>query len=145
MLRWLTFKSKIEKKIVLVMSLEYRPVTQSILCLIFSMYVRTIQYLNQGGWESQKQFAVYYSDTPVTLKQGHQTWYELVYPKQGYNDAKFEKPLLNSIHEKACDKVFCWIRTCPLSPLDMCKVKISGIFMTCLMYLQILWSFNLIR
>ena len=42
----------------------------------------------------KKQFAVYDSDTPVTLKQGqgHQTWYELVDPKQGYNHAKFERP-----------------------------------------------------
>ena len=39
-----------------------------------------------------KQLAVYDSDAPVTLKQGqsHQTWYELVDPKQGYNNAKFE-------------------------------------------------------
>ena len=33
--------------------------------------------------------------------QGHQTWYELVDSKQGYNKAKFEKPHLNSVHEKA--------------------------------------------
>ena len=39
----------------------------------------------------KKQFAIYDSDTPVTLKQGqdHQTWYKLVDPKQGYNYAKF--------------------------------------------------------
>ena len=44
----------------------------------------------------------------MTLKQGHghQTWYELVDPKQGYNNAKFEKPRLNSVHEKANDKDF---------------------------------------
>ena len=48
------------------------------------------------------------SDTPVTLKQGqgHQTWYELVDPSQGYNNAKFEKPHLNSVYEKNNDEVF---------------------------------------
>ena len=67
------------------MSRKYTPVTQSILCLIFLMYVRIIQHLNYGGQESKKQFAVYDSDTPVTLKQGrgHQTWYKLVDHKQG--------------------------------------------------------------
>ena len=50
------------------------------LCLIFLRYVRTIQRLNYGGQESKKHFAVYDSDTAVTLKQdkGHQAWYELV-------------------------------------------------------------------
>ena len=38
--------------------------------------------------------------------QGHQSWYELVDSKQGYNNAKFEKPHLNSVHEKANDVVF---------------------------------------
>ena len=43
----------------------------------------------------------------MTLKQnqGHQTWGELVDPKQGYNDKKFKKPHLNSVCEKA-NKVF---------------------------------------
>ena len=41
----------------------------------------------------KKQFAVDDSDTPMTLKQyqGHQTWYKLVDPKQGYNNVKFIK------------------------------------------------------
>ena len=57
----------------------------------------------------KKYFAVYDSDTPVTVKldQGHKTWYELVDPKKGYNNAKFEKPPLNSVRERANDKVFC--------------------------------------
>ena len=48
------------------------------------------------------------TDIPVTLKygQGHQTWYELVDPKQGYNLAKSEKPPLNSVCQKPIDKVF---------------------------------------
>ena len=40
----------------------------------------------------------------------HQTCYELVEPKQGYNNAQFEKPHLNSASEKVNDKVFCQIR-----------------------------------
>ena len=57
------------------------------------MYVRTIQSSIYGGHESKNQFAIYNSDTPVTLKQGqgHQTWYELVDPKQVYINAKFKK------------------------------------------------------
>ena len=41
----------------------------------------------------KKQFAVDDSDTSMTLKQyqGHQTWYKLVDPKQGYNNVKFIK------------------------------------------------------
>ena len=37
--------------------------------------------------------------TPKILKQGqgHPTWYELVDHKQGYTNAKFEKPHLNSV------------------------------------------------
>ena len=55
----------------------------------------------------KKQFIVYDSDTPVTWKrQDHQTWYQLVDPKQGNNYAKFEKPHLNRVREKANDKVF---------------------------------------
>ena len=47
----------------------------------------------------------------MTLKQsqGHQTRYELVDHKQGYNNAEFVKPRLNSDREKkrkANDKVF---------------------------------------
>ena len=41
----------------------------------------------------KKQFAVYDSDTPVTLKQGqgHQTWLELVDSKQDFINAKMSK------------------------------------------------------
>ena len=72
------------------------------------MYIRTIQRLNYNRQKSRKQVAVYESDIPMTLKQGqgHKTWYELVDAKHSYNDAKFEKPRLNSVREKANDKVF---------------------------------------
>ena len=58
----------------------------------------TIQRLKYSGQDFKKQFAVNDSDRPMTLKQGHghQTWYELVDPKQGYNNAKSEKPCLNN-------------------------------------------------
>ena len=48
----------------------------------------------------------------MILKQGQglQTRYKLVDPKQGYNNAKFEKPRSNSVREKANDKSFCQIR-----------------------------------
>ena len=59
-----------------------------------------MQHVNHGGQGSKKQFAVMIL-TPVTMKQGqgHQTWYDSVDPKQGYNNAKFEKPPLHSVHE----------------------------------------------
>ena len=45
------------------------------LCIIFLLYIATTQRLNYRGQESETQFAVYISDTRVTLKQtqGHQT------------------------------------------------------------------------
>ena len=57
------------EKIMSVMSLKYIPVTQSILCLILLMHVRTIQYL-QWTRILKKASAVYDSNIPVTLKQG---------------------------------------------------------------------------
>ena len=57
------------------------------------------------------QFAVYISDTPVTLKQsqGHQTYNDNVHPKQGYNHAKLEKSCFRGVWEKAHIKVcFKW-------------------------------------
>ena len=73
------------------------------------MYVRTIQHLTTVDKNLKQQFAVYYSHTPVTLKQiqGHQTCYELVDHKQGYNYAQFEKPRLNSVRESANNNFVC--------------------------------------
>ena len=66
------------------------------------MHVSTTKHLNCDGQESKEQLAVYNSDTPVTLKQGHghQTQYELVDLKQGYNMKSVKKPRLNSVREK---------------------------------------------
>ena len=47
-------------------------------------------------------------DTPVTLKQDqdHQTWYELVDTKQGYDNAKNGKTLLKQCLGKKTAEVF---------------------------------------
>ena len=74
----------------------------------------------------KKQFAVYDSETSVTLKQGQgdQIRYELVNPKHGYDDAKFAKPCLNSVRERANNKKFLSNQeTCQLSPLNTCESK----------------------
>ena len=63
-----TTQIQVQNRIAFVMSLKYTPVAKSI--LIFLVCVRFTQHLNHGGQESEKQFAVYDSDTPVTLKQG---------------------------------------------------------------------------
>ena len=97
--------------------------------------------------EKKKQFVVYNSDKPLTFKQGqgHQTWYELAEPKQGYNNAKFQKPCLNSVHKKAKDKVFVKSGNTSVTSLEYVqKVINSRLFMTCLMHLTIQQSFNLI-
>ena len=49
------------------------------------------------------QFAVYVSNTTVTLKQGqdHQTYNDNVDPKQGYNHVKFKRSRCNDVQEKA--------------------------------------------
>ena len=67
MLEQLILKCKTGEKM-LVMSLKYAPVMQSILCLMFSMNVAAMHCSNYSGQESKHQFAVYDSDIPVTLK-----------------------------------------------------------------------------
>ena len=71
--------------------IQYTPVTQSILNLVSSVYVATKQYSKLNKNHNKLHF-FYYTDKCVTLKQGqsHQTWYELVDPKQDYNRAKLE-------------------------------------------------------
>ena len=80
-------------KVVLVMSLKYTSVTQSILCLIFLMYARIIQHFTMMN-KNLKNILQFIILTHVTLKQGQgqQNWYKLVDPEQDYNNAKFEKP-----------------------------------------------------
>ena len=78
----------------LIVSFEYKPVIHIILCIFFLMYVATIQHLKvQRTRIKNTQFAVYISDTSVTLKQsqGNQTLNDNVDPKQAYNHAQFER------------------------------------------------------
>ena len=71
--------------------------------MIFLMYVATIQNLSTVDRNMNKnlksQFAVYISDTPVTLKQrqGHQIYNENFVTKQGYNHAKFERSRFSGV------------------------------------------------
>ena len=98
------------------MSVKYTQVTKHTVQDLLK--IRTIQHLNQGGQESEIQFAIYDSDTSLILKQGqgHQTWYELLDPTQGYNNAAS----VNSVHEKANDKKFLSnLETRQLSPQNM--------------------------
>ena len=55
-----------------------------------------------------KQFAVYISDTPVTLRQsqGHQTYNDSVDAKQGYNHETLKDPDLMVSEKKATLKFF---------------------------------------
>lgn len=83
------------------MSLEYTPVKPTILCLIFSMYVATIQRLDYSGPESKNhnlQFLI-----ALRQGQGHWTWYELVDLQQGNKHANLKD--LNSVCEKNDVKV----------------------------------------
>ena len=88
----------------------------------------------------KKQITVYNSDTPVTLKQGqgHQIWHKLVKPKQDYNNAKFEKPHIDSTPNKPMIKFLSIQEKRQLPPLITCKSKNSGIVRTCFIYLTFL-------
>ena len=68
-------------------------------------------------------FAVYISDTPVTLKQnqGHQpTMTNVDNDKQGSNHTEFEQSCFNGVREKVNVKVSSNEEICQLSPLNMC-------------------------
>ena len=70
--------------------LKYTPMTQSIMCRNYFMYVLTIHSLNYGGQESKKNNLQFMTLTTLTLDQSHQSWYD---------QAKFEIPCLNSVCE----------------------------------------------
>ena len=55
-----------------------------------------------------KKLTVYISVTSATLKQSqsHQTYNDNASPKQGYNQAKFERPWSHGVREKANIKLF---------------------------------------
>ena len=75
-------------KYMLITPPEYSQVTQIKWCLVFLVYVATI--LKRTRIQNT-QFAVYISDTHVTLKQGqdHQTKNANVDPKHGYQRSCF--------------------------------------------------------
>ena len=54
----------------------------------------------------------------MTLKQGqgHQNWYDLIDPKQGYNHAKFAEHTFNII---TSSKILSNQEACQLSPVSM--------------------------
>ena len=97
--------AKVEKSL-LVMSLKYTPVKHIVLDL--SNMRKNHTSLNYTGQESKKMHSKKQFDTSVTFKQGqgHQTWCALAHSKQGYANAKFEKPRLNSVREKPNEFLF---------------------------------------
>ena len=63
--------------------------------------------------------------------------------KQGCNHVKFERPLVNSVHQKANSKMFVKSENMPIISFEYMQKEIkSGTFIICLTYLTILQSFN---
>ena len=79
------------------------------------------------------QFAVYISDTPVTLKQsqGHQTYNDNIDPKQGFSHGKFERSCFDCVREKANGNCFKRGNTSVISleHVQKQKIKNCGTFM----------------
>ena len=69
MFRWVTFMCKITK-IMSVMSLKYKPVTQFTLCLIFLMCVATMHHYTTVDQYLKISCSLHDSNIPVTLKRG---------------------------------------------------------------------------
>ena len=89
----------------LIISLEYTPVTLIILCIIcFNACSNhtTFKLQSQRTRIQITQFVAFISDTPVTFKQSqsHLTYNDNVDPKQGYNHAKFERSCFNGVPRK---------------------------------------------
>ena len=68
----------------------------------------TVQWTKTYTKTLKVQFAVYVSETPVTLEQskGQRAYDENVDPEEGYNRAKFERYRFNSLREKGNVKGF---------------------------------------
>ena len=100
------------------MSLKDTPVRQRMLCMTFWVYVRTIQRLNYSGQEHTRHTC------DLETRSRSSNLVQLLDTKQGYNNAKFEKPCLNSVRDKANEKCFCQIRKhANLSPSKMYTSK----------------------
>ena len=92
-------------KIMLIISLQYTSVTEIIVCIIFLMYIATIQHSNYKRQESKTcnlQF-IFLTNLWPWNSQGHQTYNDNVDPKskEGYNHNKFEWPWFDGMREKA--------------------------------------------
>ena len=92
----------------LIISLEYTSESHKSYCAYIYIYFFTVWTNNttfklQKARIQNKQFAVYISETPATLKQsaGHQTYDGNSDPKQGYNNAKFESSCFNGVRNNA--------------------------------------------
>ena len=85
--------------------------------------------LNYRGQESKMCNVIF------KQSQGHETWNDNVDPKQGYNQAKFERSRDNGVREKGNVKgvlFVCFFFKCEnmsIISLNMCKNQNSGIFM----------------
>ena len=122
------------------MSLKYKPVTQSILCLIFLMYVivKMIQCLHNSGqsFKHDLQFLIlkHLWVWPWNKVKVIKTGYKLVDPKQGYNYIVW-KTSLEQCLSNSQQYSFCQIsKHVHYLPWMYAKVKHIGIFMTCSMH-----------
>ena len=102
-----------------------------IVCIIFLMYVATIQCLNNRRQEtkpSNLQHIVLTHLWPWN-SQSHQTYNDNVDCKQSYNQAKFERSYFNGVWEKTMfsdtfRKFSKWGNLLIISPEHVCKWKI---------------------
>ena len=88
-----------------IMSLENTPVTESILCLILLMWVAPL--LNYSGQESKNNLHYMIVTYLWPSKKGQSSnlmW--MLDPEQGCNHAKFKRPPLHHVHQKASVKGF---------------------------------------
>ena len=97
------------KNVLSLLHIWYTPVTKHTVPDLFNVCKNhnNIEITVDQNLKSNLQLRILTHQT-VTLKhdQDNQTWYKLADPKQGYNNAQFEKPCLNSIREKANNKSF---------------------------------------
>ena len=118
MLKFSTSPDTSPIKTMLIISLEYAPVAQIILCM-FLMHVATIKCLNCSGQESipkkKKNPRKIHFNTVCNLSFWHTCDLEtrsrssnlndIIDPKQGYKHGQFERSCFNCVQEKANIKV----------------------------------------
>ena len=74
--------------------------------------MQRLNYSRQENKQTNKTFAVYVSDTRVTLKQGQgsQALHVNVDLDRGYNHAKFDRSRFNGVQDKANVGAFSQVR-----------------------------------